>query len=1030
MDKNTIGSFLWILVTVIIMLSLLAFASPFGVYIKDNINTFTGEYIEKNDESEKDETTPYCNLTITYKVSDDASKNIPSYKKVLKKYERYSIVSPEIAGYRPNTTVVEGVITSDTNVEVLYTLGTYNIKYITNEGAFSSDPRSSYIYKDSFNLPSGATLKRDNYVFAGWYETKDFEGTKVTKITSTDYGDKVFYAKWIPANYKITYVLNDKASETGSNGTGYYYRAKEAKNPEDLAKWDNEVLDSSGKLKPEYTSFDYGSQLKLPVSVSKFGYTFIGWSTEKTGTDKDAYRTQITESDSTDIVLYAQWKRNVYKIEYHLGFTRPDRLDKNGNTIKGEEAEFNIICDSYTVTDGDGNTAIYSGYPTRYTYGDTITLPSTVYYPGYDQYLDLELWFNKQSETVKVTRVGNRPSTTSELQKYLGHIKSDAQNIRKNANDSSHQVISPVSSLFAPDNTRGDIDKGRYDHTNLDLYVRPVPNNYYIKFDENKPTDAIYRTGTETMSTQTFVYDYTTKLKKNTFAYMGYSFVGWNTKPDGKGESFTDEQYIDNLTTTKNETITLYAQWKVEKVDVTYQYYFHNLNGVGYSKDESIKADVVEQYYADTTQDASPYMIQIDGFTYSHGEKWYNDVKTHIDTKEDDLIEGNCTFRVLPSGKRIIKLYYNRNGYNLTFISQPKDMFTDATVKTSQGGISKAITPSNNSITIENVLYGDTLTFTSNHEKQYRVKIWTSSDGVTSPDNAVGFTRTMPSCNITVFLYNEWNMATITFYANDNDGGQTASNWGRGASQQLDFIYEMPYSNTGFPSIWRQCYTLEGWYTKNGAKINESDIFHYGDDLELYAHWTWNDANNGCHLWRNEINTAATCTNNGYIKDVCSHCGRVRESWPAALGHASLKWEQTGWATCGEGGSMVGKCSRCDEELSRINQPALGHLKDRQKNMYAECNQQHNPGHALVDLRYHKCLNGYKGKVCYRHVTCGRNNYGKPCKFGNKNGGTVEKWCLKHSRNGGVYPCGCHEHGSGVKYGMTDCPGEWNSGLK
>ena len=37
----------------------------------------------------------------------------------------------------------------------------------------------------------------------------------------------------------------------------------------------------------------------------------------------------------------------------------------------------------------------------------------------------------------------------------------------------------------------------------------------------------------------------------------GYHFVGWNTKPDGTGTSFMNQQKVLNLTSTKNETITL-----------------------------------------------------------------------------------------------------------------------------------------------------------------------------------------------------------------------------------------------------------------------------------------------------------------------------------------------------------------------------------------------------------------------------------------------------------------------------------------
>lgn len=54
-----------------------------------------------------------------------------------------------------------------------------------------------------------------------------------------------------------------------------------------------------------------------------------------------------------------------------------------------------------------------------------------------------------------------------------------------------------------------------------------------------------------------------TKLSKNQYSRIGYKFVGWNTKADGSGDSFTDEQEILNLTDKNKGVIVLYAQWQL-----------------------------------------------------------------------------------------------------------------------------------------------------------------------------------------------------------------------------------------------------------------------------------------------------------------------------------------------------------------------------------------------------------------------------------------------------------------------------------
>lgn len=55
-------------------------------------------------------------------------------------------------------------------------------------------------------------------------------------------------------------------------------------------------------------------------------------------------------------------------------------------------------------------------------------------------------------------------------------------------------------------------------------------------------------------------------LVTNTFTNSGYSFNGWNTKPDGTGTSYAN---LANFT--PNSNITLYAMWKVAEFTITYE---------------------------------------------------------------------------------------------------------------------------------------------------------------------------------------------------------------------------------------------------------------------------------------------------------------------------------------------------------------------------------------------------------------------------------------------------------------------------
>lgn len=71
------------------------------------------------------------------------------------------------------------------------------------------------------------------------------------------------------------------------------------------------------------------------------------------------------------------------------------------------------------------------------------------------------------------------------------------------------------------------------------------------------------------MNLQTVTYETATKLSKNKYYLAGYEFIGWNTKSDGTGTSYTEEADYTWTGTQNNETVTLYAQWKPLQTKVT-----------------------------------------------------------------------------------------------------------------------------------------------------------------------------------------------------------------------------------------------------------------------------------------------------------------------------------------------------------------------------------------------------------------------------------------------------------------------------
>lgn len=89
------------------------------------------------------------------------------------------------------------------------------------------------------------------------------------------------------------------------------------------------------------------------------------------------------------------------------------------------------------------------------------------------------------------------------------------------------------------------------------LYAQWRANAYKVAFDANK--------GTGTMVDETFAYDRPQALTANGFKRDGYTFTGWNTKPDGSGTG-----YLPGAAHVMRGRLDLYAQWTANPASITY----------------------------------------------------------------------------------------------------------------------------------------------------------------------------------------------------------------------------------------------------------------------------------------------------------------------------------------------------------------------------------------------------------------------------------------------------------------------------
>jgi uncharacterized repeat protein (TIGR02543 family) len=92
---------------------------------------------------------------------------------------------------------------------------------------------------------------------------------------------------------------------------------------------------------------------------------------------------------------------------------------------------------------------------------------------------------------------------------------------------------------------------------NLDLYAQWEPNPLTVTYHSN---DDSYQTVKDNT-----VYDKSYAIRGPLFIWTGYSFNGWNTQADGKGDSYATDRIIK-----MTGDLNLYAQWSKASVAIHY----------------------------------------------------------------------------------------------------------------------------------------------------------------------------------------------------------------------------------------------------------------------------------------------------------------------------------------------------------------------------------------------------------------------------------------------------------------------------
>lgn len=494
------------------------------------------------------------NYDVTITFNSNGKGNNPASKTVLKGNTITAPTAPSVTGYSvegwykeqacTNKWNFSTAVNADMTLFAKWTPVNYTITYNTNGGSGTMTPTSYTIETATFNLP---TPTKTGYTFAGWYTKNDFSDAKVTQIEKGTTGNKTFYAKW-----------------TANTNTAY------------TVKHYKQQLNGTYSATPDETENLTGT---TDASVTPAVKSYTGFTAPST-------QTVTIKADGSFVVTY-KYTRNSYKLTWDLDGGKITTAGTAAGQVKYEAP-----LSAPTVTKEGHN----------FTSWNPI-VPSTM--PASDATYTAQ--WQKKIYTVAYGVVGSANGTIA--------LNSEDPAIK----DQNKQDFEYGSTLtFTAEPNDGYQILGWYsDETGKTPLGNGTANTYtinpltgaasvFVAFEKIPASTYIVtfnaNGGNGTMNSQSFTENVPQNLAVNEFTRTGYTFSGWNTQADGKGDSYADGQSV-TLTTAG---LTLYAQWTANQYTIT----LDKQGGTG-------GTDAVTVHYDNNDYSANPVNVpSIQGYAF------------------------------------------------------------------------------------------------------------------------------------------------------------------------------------------------------------------------------------------------------------------------------------------------------------------------------------------------------------------------------------------------------------------------------
>ena len=465
--------------------------------------------------------------------------------------------------------------TCDRTIVVHTAPNTYTVKYNGNGNNEGSTANSTHTYDVAKNLTKNGFVKT-GYTFKGWNTKADGSGTSyadkasVKNLSSTNGATITLYAQWTANKYTVAYNANGgigtMATDTVSYGTGYVTKTN---------------------------------------AFTRTGYTFKGWNEKADGTGTDWTNwigKSWTWTYTKNITLYAQWTANQYQLTLN-----PNNGSFSDGTTVAKTLNPDLIYNGYNWCDISSQKVSRTGYTFDGWYdkasgGEKVydvngSCVTGTYWKNniYQHTGNLTVYAHWAPKSVVVTFHRNASSSdTVTAQQTFTYDKSGQKFTDKGWTKKGYTLLGWSDSKDAATATypitcgvSNEWINGRYPKT--DLYAVWKANTYTIKYNGNGNDGGSTASSTHTV-------DLAKNLTVNGFTKTGYTFIGWNTKADGTGTPYKDQQSVKNLAYENGATVTLYAQWSANKYIVV----FNANGGTGKMEDQEMIYDKATALRANT----------------------------------------------------------------------------------------------------------------------------------------------------------------------------------------------------------------------------------------------------------------------------------------------------------------------------------------------------------------------------------------------------------------------------------------------